>query len=427
VKIKKVFLGIAFSGICLATLSACNPNRITTTVEAMPVDTTTTTTQAKAVSYSLKVVDLDGEVLLDKNLNTTENTNLVKALENETKLVSSNTEFGTYLVSINDSIVDQNYFLSIYVNGTPASTGADGIIINDNDQIEIKNECWNTIESGYGTLDNTDLLVDKTIYKTYKEFKEIYKEASYIPYDALFAYSNFKNVGYSIDTKNLFTDTIKNNYKNIDYSTLTLSDTFKTAISLYALGSDVTAIKQYITNSSFDLSAPFTETYAAYTYDVMKLFNIQASNYNDYVNKINNINLAANETSCMCVPAIKLLNDEYDFSEFVNAIKGSLTENGFSYSMSYGGVDYVTCNASSTAQAIIALTTIGEDLKEDGFKVNNKNLIEILFNYYDEETKLFYDYENDSNNLIYAEPQALAALISYKILRDNGEVNIYRG
>ena len=371
--------------------------------------------------------------MLDKNLTTTKSDSLFLDLNRESRLESEASDLGHYLVSVNGSIKDSNYYLSLYKNGTYSQVGIDDVVLANGDEIVIKNECWNTVGNGFGGyMTETDILVDKIIYSSYKKFKETYKDSSYIPYDAIFAYSALEKKGYPVDSKNIFPDTIKANYETIDYSSLDLSDsnntksTFKTAISLYALEKDLTDIKAFITNSSFDLSQPFSETSAVYTYDVMKLFNVVASNMSDYTTLLNGLTLGCDETSCMYVSALSAI-DNYDFTSFKAAIKEGITESGFSYSMDWGGVSYTTCNASSTSQAILALTELGVDLNSNEYKANDKTLIDALLSYYNSDTGLFYDYDGDTYNLSYAEPQAVAALVSYKILRDKGSVNIYRG
>ena len=387
----------------------------------------TSSSTEQIVNYKLKVVDLDGEVLLNKDLTTTNNKSLFQDINRESTLESDAGDFGHFLVSINGSIKDSNYSLAIYKNGEYSMVGVDDVVLSNNDEIVIKNECWNTVGNGFGgTMTETDILVDKIIYSSYKKFKEIYKDSTYIPYDAVFAYSSLEKNGFPVVAKNIFPDSIKANYDIVDYSTLDLNSTFKTAITLYALKKDMTEMKQFITNSTFDLSQPFSETSACYTYDVMQLLGVTASNIADYTTLFNNITLAGNETSCMCVSALQRLVG-YDFTNFKAAIKQGITEAGFSYTMNYGGVDYTTCNASSTAQAIIALTELQVDLNSAEYKANNKSLIDALLGYYDNEKGLFFDYEGDTYNLSYAEPQAIAALTSYKILRDKGSVNIYRG
>ena len=49
----------------------------------------------------------------------------------------------------------------------------------------------------------------------------------------------------------------------------------------------------------------------------------------------------------------------------------------------------------------------------------------LLSSYYNEEDGLFYDYEGDTMNLNFATPQAVSALISYKLLKAGKSSNIY--
>lgn len=379
-----------------------------------------------SINYTLKVIDIDGEELLNRNITTTDKNSLFSYIDDNLTVTYTTGDTGHYITSLEESVVDPSYFLALYENGQMSSVGVDGIVLDDGDEIVFKNECWNTVETGYGTKTATDIKVDQIIYSTYKKMKEIYKDSTYIPYDLLFGYSALDYLEYYIHSDYIFPDAIKATYNNVSYDNLTISDTFKTAVALYALDKDLTEIKSYIQQSNFDLTAPFVETSAVYLADIMHTFEVEASNMSAYTNLINNLTLDINETSCMYISAMSSI-DNYDFTTFVNGIKSALTENGFSYTMDWGYGPYTTCNASSTAQAILALTELGKNLNSNEFKVGNETLIDILLKYYNEETGLFYDSANDTNNLAYAEPQAIAALISYKILSEKGSVNIYRG
>ena len=423
-KRSKLSLGLLLIGGL--ALAGCSSNQKTSDVSTST--SIQSSTEEKEINYTLKVYDLDGTELLNKSLKTKKKDSLFVDLNRESTLESDASDTGHFLESINGSIKDDNYYLAIYQNGKYSQVGIDDIVLSDNDEIVIKNECWNTVGNGYGgTMTETDILVDKIIYSSYKKFSDIYIDSTYIPYDAIFAYSALEKKENSVvDSKKIFPDAIKANYETIDYTTLDLNSTFKTAITLYALEKDLTGIKEHITNSSFDLTQPYSETSAVYTYDVMKLLNVSASNIADYNTLIDGLTLGGDETSCMYVSALAG-KENYDFTSFKASIKEGITENGFSYTSNWGGYDYTTCNASSTSQAILALTELGVDLNSDEYKANDKSLIDALLKYYDNEKGLFFDYEGDTYNLSYAEPQALAALISYKILRDKGSVNIYRG
>lgn len=381
----------------------------------------------KTINYSVKVVDLDGEVVFEKNLTTKNKNSLFLDLNREATVVADASDLGHYIYSINGTISDPNYYLALYENDTYSLVGVDEVTIDEGDKFTFKSECFNLEGNGYGgTMTATDLKVDKIIYSSYKKLKEVYKDMTYVPYDLLFAYSKLEKLGYDVDSKKIFPDAVKSNYDNVSFTNMSIGDTFKTAISLYALEKDLTGVKEYISSSSFDLTEAFVETSAVYLDDVMSLLGVQASNYADYTTLLSNLTLDVNETSCMYVSAMKRL-DNYNFDNFVTGIKSALTSNGFSYTMNFGGVDYTACNASSTSQAILALTTLGKNLKSEEFKVGQETLIDVLLKYYDEEKGLFFDSEGDTYNLSYAEPQSLAALISYKIFNDKGSVNIYRG
>ena len=129
------------------------------------------------------------------------------------------------------------------------------------------------------------------------------------------------------------------------------------------------------------------------------------------------------ETSCMIVTALKQIDSD-KCQNFDQTLKPGFTENGFAYT-AYG---YDTCNCSSTAQAILAFGALGINIRNDDYKVNNTtDMIEALLSYYNEEDGLFYDFDGESekSRLQFSTPQAVSALISYKLLKAGKSSNIY--
>ncbi len=114
--------------------------------------------------YEIKVTDIDGMLLDSKEIILDAQSSVFEDLCNNFDVNYTMDTYGPYISSINNSIVDSNYYLAIYENGVAASTGVDGLVADSGDVFEFKVECWNTISSGYGAFDEYDLLVDKVIY-----------------------------------------------------------------------------------------------------------------------------------------------------------------------------------------------------------------------------------------------------------------------
>ena len=146
---------------CLLLLTACqNPVESSESNSIFNSESISVATP----TYQIKVVDLDGEELGSATININEQSSVFNDLINNFAVDYTVSDYGPYISSINGSIVDVNYFLAIYENGVSAATGVDGLVADENDVFEFKVECWNTISSGYGTMDEYDMLVDKVIY-----------------------------------------------------------------------------------------------------------------------------------------------------------------------------------------------------------------------------------------------------------------------
>ena len=161
-------------------------------------------------------------------------------IKNKCDVKYEDSTYGAYLTQINDSIIDDNYFLAIYENGTQALVGVEGIVIDNNDEFKI-------VVENFTNFDDTDLLVDKIVYGFYKNAKELYKNQSYCDYYLIASFDKLIDLGYDLDLSFL-NDNIKNSFKNLDYSNMSMTDLFKNAVSLSALDMDLTQIKESILN-----------------------------------------------------------------------------------------------------------------------------------------------------------------------------------
>lgn len=177
-------------------------------------------------SYTIKVYDIDDVLLGEKTIELKDYPKLVDGLNANFNVKSSQGEWGTMISQINDSILDNNYYISILENGAYAQVGVDSLEANDGDVFEFKNECYNTVSFG-GELDEYDLLVDKVIYRFAKnKLKENVKKAttylSSIYWEQCM--SNLMLVsGYSeslFDLSGLYTDAFKGTVTSADLTKL---------------------------------------------------------------------------------------------------------------------------------------------------------------------------------------------------------------
>ena len=152
-------------------LSGCNkiPSESVKPSETVQPSESVKSSESVKPTYKIVITDIDGENLGSKDIELTENRSVFDDLVANFDVNYTTSEYGPYLSSINNSVIDVNYYLAIYENNQAASTGVDGLVADENDVFEFKVECWNTLSSGYGTLDDYDLLVDKAIYGYMKQ------------------------------------------------------------------------------------------------------------------------------------------------------------------------------------------------------------------------------------------------------------------
>ena len=223
---KKRLFAIPMAFGLAMVIASCGSEEVSTSKTS--VDTTITTTETKTTtkekdSYTIKVYDIDDELIGEKTIELNDSSTIVNDLEENFEVVSTQSQYGTSLVSINNSVIDSNYYLAIYENGSYASVGVDGLEANDGDVFEFKVECWNTIAFGYA-FDEYDILVDKAIYhyaknglKTSLANSNSFLDSTY--WQAM-AVNLMKNNNYdsNLFNVNLFTDAYKNSLSGVDFS-----------------------------------------------------------------------------------------------------------------------------------------------------------------------------------------------------------------
>lgn len=103
---------------------------------------TSSSMDENAITYTLRVVELDQSVLVEKVIEGTPSDVLLEVLKNNFEVVSAESQWGTYLISIEGSSTGDNLFLAIYVNGEMAAVGISGLIPHDGDVFEFKVESF---------------------------------------------------------------------------------------------------------------------------------------------------------------------------------------------------------------------------------------------------------------------------------------------
>ena len=400
---KKKILKLGLIALGLA-LTSCNPKGV------------------EVKKYSVEVIDIDGEKLFEHNFENTGNT-LLEDLNEATTVTGYDSQYGFSVTSIANSVADSNYYLAIYENGEYATTGIDGLVIDDGDEFKFKVECWNTKASGYGAFDETDVLVDKIIYSYAKnQMKEYLKNTG--TYTAKGGYSNvdFGTADYwSFILNNLMIENgydrnvfnyndvpanVKTDLESFDVNTLSGAQFGKYYYAAKGLGVNLngdfkTSYQSYLNNLSSEYPA-YGEYEYPFTLGISKKLDVTSTNLNTLVNT----KYRADTTWGIDGLAWQIAS----LAQFVDLSTAEL--NAFE-AKDYG-------NAISTALALLPFAVLNVNPRGEAYKKDGKDLVEILIdNYYDENLNIIkYDSSSTTNTNT---PQIYASLMAYKVQRDSGK------
>lgn len=360
----------------------------------------------KLVCYQIEVYDWDNSKLGSKNVSIYDYDTFYEGLVANFEVEATESTYGHYITSINNSLVDPNYSMMIYKNGEASAVGVDSIEFSAGDVFTFKNECWNTVASGWGKLDETDILVDKIVYGYAKNYLDLSKQTT-------FTASNY----WDFMTINLIGG--NSSYKNTLYNTSSVSDTFKSALKLdsiskpvdygkyyyaaKALGVDLTDFKTKY--SEYLASDSFTSSYVAYT----SPFVIGANK----ALEINNEKITTMVSSGLTA-STKWGIDDLAWQTSVYTLYTDYTKEDLT---TFEVKDYG--NAASTALAIMAYSCAGINVRSVE-NTDGKDLIEILVENYYDSTKNFVNYSSSQTGVQFSTNQIYAALVAYKVCRDTG-------
>lgn len=367
--------------------------------------------QLNLISYSIAVYDLDEECLGEVLINGKEDDVFFDILCSKFDVRYTNSEYGPLITSINNSIVDANYYLAIYENGEYATTGVDGLIVNDGDQFEFKVECWNT------ELDDIDRTIDQFIYSFMKKtVDKIYNNAKvYYDYTLTSAILMMANKGYD---SNVFKfdfdnkDIIKETLETKDWSAETVQNNFmKGGITLIALNGDTTGLENALDNQL---------TYNYWQTIITEALSIENERINSAKASFE-IPTVAGDASMMELMVLSLYKTKEELGDIaLDATYAKLTPDG---------IDDWGVNSSSTAQFILIACALGKnprDYQIDGGDGSLIDVVEILLKYRTEDG-LCWKLDTPTVDYGFATPQGIATLMAYKALRDTSdEANIYK-
>ena len=417
---KKLFGCAIFLGLGLA-LASCSPKE-----EPKPADTKEQGENKEQGStnkdtYTIKVVDVDGSVV-EKTLDIEQYPTLVKGLTENFTVVTSGEGDSLFVNSIKGAVKDSSWALMLYENGELSRVGVSSVKVAKNDVFEFRNECWNTVESGWGTLDSYDVLIDKAIYSYAKNVlhKKIsaYSNIDYIPYELL-GINLMKENGYDEDLFNV--NDLSQAYKDVitNYNVSTLSGTSfgKWYYGARAINADLTQFKEVYAayldtittyGEGDEYSLPFIISYAK---------NLGLDSH--VLEKVKHPEYIASTQYGVEGPSWELVGqtafaDQESIEGNLTAVSGLLNkaalDNSFNKDVAIGSM-------------LMAYAATNLNPRDVDF-VESKDLIEYLFDtYYDTEAMKFNIEKNESD---FSSCQIYAGLMAYKIQRDKKKaVNIF--
>lgn len=358
------------------------------------------------VQISITTIDLDGNETT-KQVGFTDD--FVPSLSGVITLLFDaeimDSEYGSYLVTLNDMAVPYGSYVSISENGEPSMVGLDGLVINDDDQFTFEVTWWDT----------TQQAVYEAIQLFASEQAENYLTTDFIDYNVLLGCQDLCDIPLTDTEIETYLDgltlvTVQDYFKAImianTLDSTTYSDTYiselntivstgmygQTGLGLIALdsydhGLDYSA---YLTSalSYFDTSSPFDEGLDAGAIGV--------------------IGLSQHQTE----PGVTTLIDEY-----INWIKddqlpsgGIKTRDIVWNETTYPGTE----NAATLAQVILAIIATGQDPAGEAFTQDGNNLVSRLTEFQLADGTFDWDLTDEiANDPSFSTPQAFLALVTY--------------
>lgn len=357
--------------------------------------------------FQIKVIDIDGEVLADDFVYCRDATSVTELLRNSYDMVDYTSAYGTTIVSVLHSVVDPNYYVSITENGMYAEVGVDGLVIDPGDVFEFRVECWNTVSSGYGTMDEYDLLVDKAIYSYMKSIlPETAKQATTYT-DSLYwdqaAVTFMAANGYDTGLFRLsYSDAYTTALEAVDVTALTGTQFMKYYYAQKSLGREVS---QDFKNT---FSAAVSSSCADWLLPVAKALAVKTQGVTDSV-------ATAPSESMTWGP---------DMSIWSYVLKGLYRDYDGYLARYTDRLDWE--NGTSTALVLLAFAKDGINPRQETYEKDGKDIIEVLFDTYYDATLNLVKVNATDTGTNFSTNQIYASLMAYKACRDLGtKVNIF--
>ena len=372
-------------------------------------------------TFTIKVIDLDGEVLVNDEVAVDKYDNLYELIKNDYEADASMSEYGAWINSIKGSVVDANWSMILYVNGVSSWDSSDKVTPKKDDVVEFKNECWAAVDYGSGaSMDEVDVLLDQIVYHYLKNEMKATVEGI-----TDYTGSTYWEMLMIELAKRSLMDS-----KVVDYK---LTEELKAALNAVNVNElDGANIGKYYSHAkvsglvSNDFEAAYTTVLAGLT------------EWSDYVTPFVVFPAASLDLGDSVPEALKTsaINGDTTWGPTGNLWK-ALAESLFSdradafnlteYLKAYEGT-YDWASNVDNATALMVASAFGVDARETKVTYNEKEydyVSYILARYYDSELGLVKVYETDTEANI-STNQIYAALLAYKAFRYTNEAaNIF--
>ena len=305
---------------------------------------------------------------------------------------------------------DPNWYVALYENGEYTSVGVNDLVVDAGDVFDLKQECWNTKESGYGTFDEFDVLVDKAIYNYYvnvlpEKLQSVDTYTGITYWDSMALYK-LKNAGYKFDSLN---------YKPFKYDYFHSVDT---AVQSELSGNDL--FKYYYADRLLIDNRDYTDLKTKYQSYLDTLTSY--SSYGEYSIPFHtgvaktlglNLNDAIKNTTYRADMTYGPEGLAWELAGL--ACYNTFTKDDLS-ALTIAALDNEYVGSKDVALSTYILPYAASNISFRELKdSNDQDALKVLFSYYDESTMQFST-EKLSNDM--SSNQIYAALVAYKIQRD---------
>lgn len=354
-------------------------------------------------TFLVKVKDFAGEVILSEDVVYPENTefSLLELIDEAVDLDYELSQYGAFIKGVGGHYpkeygVTFNYWWGLYVNDVMSSTGLDQIAYEEDMVIEFRESTM---------LSEFDLEMNAYIDTFLANLTDDYLNETVMSQYVLAAIKQLGFYGYDIPDLKAIT------YPTFDDSSI--GNMFKSALVMNA--KDETPSESFLTTF---LGLQVTNPYDAVTY--LNAFDVlYGTELNEKRNTVVSYLLTEQPSfmdadfAGMALMAVSSVKDSEAGTSIVNAMVDYILEN-----MSKDGVvSWGNANASSTSAVILGLLAIGEDPRSEAYTIDGIDLMEALM-LYQGDAGFRYLLNDDLDDLAFSTPQSFAALVAYRIVRD---------